>query len=120
MRSDEVDQVPSTVVERLRAICAPLPEVHEQQRAWSHDFLVRRSNVVGASAAGGTVFCSVRADPEEIGALASSGHPYFATGQGNRLGVVLDDATDWDQLGELVTESYRLLAPKKLVALLEG
>jgi len=59
------------------------------------------------------------AAPEEIAALVAAGHPYFATGQGNRIGIVLDDATDWDEVDELVRESYRLLAPKKLVALLE-
>jgi hypothetical protein len=29
-----------------------------------------------------------------------------------------DGTTDWDEVKELVTESYCLLAPKKLVALL--
>jgi hypothetical protein len=32
------------------------------------------------------------------------------------LGVVLDDRTDWDEVGELLTDSYCLLAPKKLAA----
>ena len=119
MRSDEIDQVPSAVVERLRAICSALPEVHELEDAWSHGFLVRKANVVSASCVDGTTFCSVRGEPEEVAALLAAGHPYFATGQGSRIGIVLDDTTDWDELGELVRESYRLLAPKKLVALLE-
>jgi len=33
--------------------------------------------------------------------------------------VRLTDDTDWDEIGELVTESYRLLAPKKLIARLD-
>jgi len=33
--------------------------------------------------------------------------------------VVLTDDTDWEEIGELVTESYRMLAPKKLTALLD-
>ena len=119
MRSDEIDQVPAAVVERLRAICSALPEVHELEDAWSHGFLVRKGNVVSASCADGTTFCSVRAEPEEVAALLAAGHPYFATGQGNRIGIVLDDTTDWNELGELVRESYRLLAPKKLVALMD-
>jgi hypothetical protein len=119
VRSDEIDQVPPAVVERLRGICSALPEVHELEDAWSHGFLVRKANVVSASCAGGTTFCSVRAEPEEIDALLAAGHPFFATGQGNRIGIVLDDATNWSELDELVRESYRLLAPKKLVALLE-
>jgi len=37
----------------------------------------------------------------------------------NRIGVVLDQDTDWTEFSELVTESYRLLAPKQLAALVE-
>jgi hypothetical protein len=33
--------------------------------------------------------------------------------------VRLSDDTDWDEIRELVTESYRRLGPKKLTALLE-
>lgn len=33
--------------------------------------------------------------------------------------VVLTDDTDWAEIRELVTESYRVLAPKKLTALLD-
>ena len=32
------------------------------------------------------------------------------------MGLVLDDATDWDEARELVTESYCVMAPKKLSA----
>ena len=31
----------------------------------------------------------------------------------------LTDDTDWEEIRELVTESYRVLAPKKLTALLD-
>jgi hypothetical protein len=33
--------------------------------------------------------------------------------------MVLDGETDWDEVQEIVTESYCVLAPKKLVALVE-
>jgi hypothetical protein len=33
--------------------------------------------------------------------------------------VRLTDDIDWEEIRELVTESYRRLAPKKLIALLE-
>ncbi len=48
------------------------------------------------------------------------GNP-FAPGWGPGLvSMVLrdDGTTDWDEVKELLTESYCLLAPKKLVALL--
>jgi hypothetical protein len=33
--------------------------------------------------------------------------------------MVLDDDTDWVEVAELVTESYRTCAPQKLVRLLD-
>jgi hypothetical protein len=33
--------------------------------------------------------------------------------------VLLTDDTDWEEIRELVIESYRALAPKKLTALLD-
>ena len=31
----------------------------------------------------------------------------------------MTEGTDWEEIRELVTESYRILAPKKLTALLD-
>ena len=57
---------------------------------------------------------------DERAALLAGGHPYFPPrGRPDRIGVLLTHDTDWVELRELVTDSYRLLAPKKLIALLE-
>jgi hypothetical protein len=62
----------------------------------------------------------LRADRAERAALLSAGHPFHASrAGGDRIVVVLSDNTDWEELRELVTESYRNLAPKKLTALLD-
>ena len=62
----------------------------------------------------------LRADPDEREALLAIGHPFFASRAGrDRIVVVLTDDTDWEETRELVTESYRVLAPKKLTALLD-
>lgn len=62
----------------------------------------------------------LRADPDERKALLSVGHPFFASRAGrDRIVVVLTDDTGWEESRELVTESYRILAPKKLTALLD-
>ena len=62
----------------------------------------------------------LRADPDEREALLSKGHPFFASRAGrDRIGMPLTDDTDWEEIRELVTESYRILAPKKLTALLD-
>jgi hypothetical protein len=62
----------------------------------------------------------LRADPDEREALLSIGHPFYASRAGrDRIAVRLTDDTDWEEIRELVTESYRRLAPKKLTALLD-
>ena len=62
----------------------------------------------------------LRADPDEREVLLSIGHPFFPSrASRDRIGVVLTEGTDWEEIRELVTESYRILAPKKLTALLD-
>ena len=62
----------------------------------------------------------MRADLDECDALLSIGRPFFAPQAGRgRIGVVLTADTDWEEIRELVTDSYRILAPKKLTALLD-
>ena len=62
----------------------------------------------------------LRADPDERDALLSIGHPFFAPRGGRGpIGVRIAGDTDWQEIRELVTDSYRKLAPKKLTALLE-
>lgn len=57
---------------------------------------------------------------EELEALVAMGDP-FAPGWGPGLvSMVLrdDGTTDWSEVEELVTDSYCLLAPKRLIALI--
>jgi hypothetical protein len=62
----------------------------------------------------------LRADPDEREALLSIGRPFLASrADRDRIGVLLTGDTDWEEIHELVTESYRVLAPKKLTALLD-
>ena len=62
----------------------------------------------------------LRAGPDEREALLSVGHTFYRSRAGrDRIRVLLTDDTDWEEIRELVTESYRILAPKKLTALLD-
>ena len=55
----------------------------------------------------------LRVDPDEREALLSIGHPFFVPrARRDRIGVLLTDDTDWEEIRELVTQSYRILAPK--------
>jgi hypothetical protein len=67
-----------------------------------------------------TTVMAVRPPVAERDALVASGHPFFLLGWGrDAVGMVLDDDTDWEEVAEIVTESYCVLAPKKLVALVD-
>jgi YjbR len=128
--SEQVE-VPADIVERIRTLCLALPEVtvridysqvSQRSTAWSYD--IRRRSfcllVARADPAGQPVpLLVLRASPEEREALLSVGHPFFAPRAGrNRIGVLLTGDPDWAEIRELVIDSYRILAPKKLIALL--
>jgi YjbR len=126
-------EVPEDIFERVRTLCLALPEVTvrvdgslTRTRSTAHSFDIRRRSfcllVAWEGPTGKPVpLLVLRADPDEREALLSIGHPFFASRAGrDRIGVLLTDDTDWEEIRELVTESYRILAPKKLTALLDG
>jgi hypothetical protein len=125
-------EVPEDIYERVRTICLALPEatvrVDESRiktRSTAHSFDIRRRSfcllVATEGSSGRPVpLLVLRADPYEREALLSIGRPYFAPRAGpGRIGVLLAKDTDWQNIRELVIESYRVLAPKKLIQLLD-
>jgi predicted DNA-binding protein (MmcQ/YjbR family) len=91
----------------------------------NHSFDIRRRSfclLVAMENPGGqsVPLIRLRADPDERQALLAAGRPFFAPRAGpNHIGVLLSRDTDWAEIHELVTESYRILAPKKLTALVD-
>jgi hypothetical protein len=125
-------EVPEDVSERVRALCLALPEVTvrvdrslTRTRSTAESFDVRRRSFCLLVAREGPTGEAVpllvlRADPGEREALLSIGRPFFVPRAGRgRLGVLITDDTDWEEIREFVTESYRVIAPKKLTALLD-
>jgi YjbR len=116
--------VPAGVIAALRAICRCLPETVEEQ-AWAGTrWRIRTRTFVHVltvdSPAGPTTVMSFRSSGDELDALRAAGHPFFRPGWGtNVVGMVIDDHVDWDEVAELLTESYCILAPKKLAALVD-
>ena len=119
-------------MERVRALCLALPEVTvrvdyslTRARSTAQSFDIRRRSfcllvAVEDSAGQAAPLLVLRVDPDEREVLLSTGRPFFASRAGrDRIGVLLTDDTDWEEIRELVTESYRILAPKKLGALLD-
>lgn len=129
------DDVPDELVEPLREICLALPGAYEEQ-AWigtrwrvrgrtfahvltiepDHDIVYTR--VAGDGRTEPLPLLTFRAPPEELDALVAAGPPYFKGSWGRDVVVLVlpDHDVDWAEITELVTESYCVLAPKKLVA----
>jgi YjbR len=125
-------QVPENIKARVFTCCLALPEVtvrvdesRSEARSTACSFDIRRRSfclLVATKDPTGRPLSRLvlRADPDDRAALVSIGHPYFASRAGrDRLGVLLTDDTDWEETRELVTDSYRVLAPKKLSELLD-
>ena len=125
-------EIPEDIVERIRALCLALPEVTVRiddsitpARSTAHSFDIRRRSfcllvAVEDSTGKPVPLLVLRAGRDEREALLSVGHPFFSSRAGrDRIGVLLTNDTNWEEIRELVTESYRILAPKKLTALLD-
>jgi hypothetical protein len=125
-------EIPQEIFTRVRTLCLALPEVtvrvdesRTTARSTAHSFDIRRRSFCLLMATADPTgkprpLLVLRVDPGDREALLSVGHPFFAPRAGlDRLGVLLIDETDWEEIRELVTESYRLLAPTKLSALLD-
>ena len=113
-------------LERLRRMCLALPETNEKE-AWGDPtwrvrdriFAMQKGNFEGGrptvwlKAAEGAQAVLVGSDPGRFFVP-----PYV--GKEGWVGAYLDVArVDWDELAELVEDSYRLIAPKRLVAQLD-
>jgi hypothetical protein len=61
-----------------------------------------------------------RSSGPELDGLGNAGHPFFVpVCWPDSVGMVLEPGVDGDEVAELLTESYCVLAPKKLVELVE-
>lgn len=127
--------IPSEIVARLNAICLGLPEVHEQS-AWTgvrwmigkknfaHVVMIDRgwppAYAQAAGSDGPLPVLTFRLPAARLAAPKFARAPFFKPKWfANIGGVAIDAHTDWDEIADLIGESYCVLAPKKLVALLD-
>jgi hypothetical protein len=120
------------VLSRIQAICSALPEAYEQDawigvrwrirsRTFAHVFafdLPRHPHYADVVQPGDAPsLMQFRVPLADLQGLVAGGYPFFKADWGHDVAVmVLDDAVDWAEVAELLTESYRMLAPKKLSA----
>jgi len=124
--------VESVLLAGLRPIALGLPETYEE-RAWvGTRWRVRgrtfahvleivagrpQSHARAAGTAGPCWILTFRSSGLELETLRRTGRPFFAPPwRGDDVGMLLDGDVDWDEVAELLTESYCLLAPKRLAA----
>ncbi|TCO50739.1 putative DNA-binding protein (MmcQ/YjbR family) [Actinocrispum wychmicini] len=109
---------------RLRALCLALPEAEEKVSHGEPTWFVRKVFVMYANqhhddrvgfwcaAPPGAQEAMVAADPAKYFRPPYVGHRGW-------LGVYLDVPVDWEEIAEIVTDAYRAIAPKRLIALLD-
>ena len=111
-------------LDRLRAICLAFPEategggvgdpswkVRDKIFAMQHGFADRPS--LWCKAQPGLQAGLIRSNPTRFF------RPPYVGGHG-WIGIRLDVPLDWDEVADLIDESYRMTAPKRLVARLPG
>ena len=127
--------VPPAIVARLASICLGLPEACEE-RAWAGTrWSIRKKNFAhvlmidsgwppayaqAAGSNGPAIVLTFRYPVRKLDAPRFARSPFFRpVWFPDIVGMVIDDRVDWDDIADLLTESYCLLAPKKLVALVD-
>lgn len=131
----ERQQPDADVVRRLAEVALRLPEAYEEdawtgvrwrirKKTFAHVMVAQQGfessyrNITGDAEP--RTILTFRATGDELLALANAGLPFYKPPWSPSIvGMVIDDDTDWAEVAELVTESYRFCAPQKLVRLLE-
>lgn len=119
--------MPPRPLTRLRKQCLALPEAHEVEAWGAPTFRVRNKlfamySSVDSQHSGGrpAVWCKAGPGNQQL-MIAAAPTRFFVppyVGPSGWVGVYLDGAVDWGEVDELLRDAYRLVAPKRLAALL--
>lgn len=112
------------IIDRLRSVCLALPEAEEKPfgghtaptfRVRDKMFLMIYEDLSGLmmKARPGVQEALVGSDPERFFVPPYVGHRGW-------VGVRLDVDQDWGEIADLIEESYRMTAPRRLVARLDS
>lgn len=120
---------PRDPLERLRAICLALPDAHEVEAWGEPTFRVRNKMFVMYASAenhhgGGrpAVWCKATLTDQDL-LVRAQPNRYFVppyVGIKGWVGIRLDRSPDWQAVADILHEAYRQVAPKRLLARLDG
>ena len=118
-----------SALNKVRRICLALPEAHEVE-AWGEPTFRVRNKLFAMYAApnnhhgGGRPALWIKSTHVNQDLLIRSDSTrYFAppyVGPSGWIGMYLDNRPDWQILTSIVQDAYRLTAPRKLAASIEG
>jgi predicted DNA-binding protein (MmcQ/YjbR family) len=117
--------MPPSPLARLRKICLALPEAHEVEAWGEPTFRVRNKMFATYAGAGNhhgsgraSVWCKASFGNQSL-LVQSDPLRYFVppyVGVRGWIGIHLDESPDWAEVKALMEDSYRLVAPKRLLA----
>jgi predicted DNA-binding protein (MmcQ/YjbR family) len=105
---------------KLRALCLALPETSETA-SWNHpNFKAGKKTFVAFERVKGRASIAFRLEPGEVERLLQRTQ-FFETPYGRGLWASLwaDGPIDWPAVQELVERSYRVVAVKRMITVLE-
>jgi hypothetical protein len=128
-------QVPGGILTKLRGTCLALPEAREEvawvgtrwavrKKAFAHVLVVDGgwppAYAKAAGSPGPLCLLTFRAPFPAADVARFDDPPFFRPGWWpDIVGMALDARTDWNDVAALVRQSYCVLAPKKLAALVD-
>jgi predicted DNA-binding protein (MmcQ/YjbR family) len=112
----------SSVLDHMRAICLALPETRETLTWGQPHFRVGEKIFAGCGEEKGRVVIGFKLDMDHADAVIQDPRFWRAPYVGHKGWVSMDAnaVDDWDEVRPLVLESYRLIAPRRTVAKLDG
>jgi hypothetical protein len=123
--SGTIDAMADDPLDRLRALCLALPETTERLSHGEPTWFVGGKKVFVMFADHHhddrlAFWCAAPPGVQEELVESDPGRFFRPPYVGHRgwLGVYLDVRPDWEEIAELVTDGYRKIAPKRLIALL--
>jgi hypothetical protein len=102
----------TSAIDEMRKICAALPDTSEGTHFGKTAFKVAGQMFATCGDEGDDCEVVLALEPEHMKRLLATGAPYSRYSRAPAIAIRIDAATDWDEVGALVAESYRLRAPK--------